>query len=183
MNGMEQKPTPLVGLAAVIFGALLTMSGPGMAHQPPGAENAPEGIARATLVHEGGVRAMSAMVMDAPQPALMVRYHGKEPVIVYDSDNQPFLRFTDNRVDASPKSRYWQYLPQSKSYRDKGEERWVQVSGSGNFGWVDPRLSMPEGGHAGKTAQWRIPVKQGERAVSAITGQLAWRPIVAQSSE
>ncbi len=182
MNGIEQKPTARRGLAAVISGALLTMAGPGMAHQPPGAENAPEGITRATIVQEGDVSAMSAMVMDAPQPALLIRYHGEEPLIVYDSDNQPFLRFTGKQVEASTKSRHWQALPQSESYDDKRDEHWVQVSGSGNFGWVDPRLTAQNELRPERAASWHIPLKQGENDRTAISGNLIWRPLTSNAS-
>lgn len=183
MKLTDQKRQIRKGLITAISTALLTMAGPGMAHQPPGAGDAPEGIVRATIAHEGDISAMSAMVLDAPQPALMIRYHGDEVLTVFDTDNKPFLRFTDNGVDANVQSVNWHNLPQSQGFEVGEDTHWVRVSGSGSFGWVDPRLSMPDGGHAGETAQWRIPVQQGEQAVSAITGELAWRPIVAQSSD
>ncbi|MGM0767881.1 MAG: hypothetical protein ACQEV6_07640 [Pseudomonadota bacterium] len=154
-----------------------------MAHQPPGADGAPEGITRATVVDEGDISAMSAMVLDAPQPALMIRYQGEEVLTVYDSDNEPFLRFKDDRVEAHVHSAHWQNLPQSQGFEVGEDTHWVQVSGSGNFGWVDPRLVAAEGGHPGETTQWRIPVRRGEQEISAITGRLSWRPIVTQSTE
>ncbi|MCG2580772.1 MAG: hypothetical protein KA296_07825 [Marinobacter sp.] len=182
MNGTEQRPKTLRGLAAVISGALLTIAGPGMAHQPPGAENVPEGITRATIAQEGDVSAMSAMVMDAPQPALLIRYKGEEPLIVYDSEDQPFLRFTGKQVKANTKSRYWQALPQSESYDDKRDEHWVQVSGSGNFGWVDPRITAQSELRPDQMASWRIPVKQGKNARTAISGNLTWRPLTSNTN-
>lgn len=183
MNRTDHKPTPPRGLAAVLSGAFLIMAGPGMAHQPPGADGAPEGITRATIVSEGDVHAMNAMVLDAPQPALMIRYQGEEALIVYDSDNKPFLRFAENRVEASTRSRHWQALPQSDSYQDQNGKHWVQVSGSGSFGWVDPRLSVESKVDRDTVTDWRIPVRQGQTEPSAITGQLSWRALKEQDTE
>ena len=184
MNRSDQKHAFRRALPLLLSAALLTMAGPGMAHQPPDAEGAPEGITRATIVHEGNISAMSAMVLDAPQPALMIRYHGEESLVVYDSDNKPFLRFKNNRVEASTRSSNWQALPQSQGYEADDDSHWVQVSGSGSFGWVDSRLSM--GGKAKRDRDepvlWRIPVRQGNQETSAIAGRLAWRPIGAQST-
>lgn len=179
MNRSERKDGRCRGLALLLPAALLTIAGPGMAHQPAGAEGAPEGITRATITDQGAIRTMSAMVVDAPRPALMIRYHGEDTLTVYDSDNQPFLRFSQNGVKAHTRSSQWQTLPQSRSHDVNEGRPWVTVSGSGNFGWVDPRLSPAGGGHPGDMARWRIPVRQGDQPISAITGKLAWQPITA----
>lgn len=181
MNRTDQKPGAHVTLATLLSVVLLTMAEPGMAHQPPGAEGAPEGIARAIIADEGDISAMSAMVLDAPQPALLIRYKGDETLIVYDSNNEPFLRFSDTQVQANPQSEYWQALPQSKGH-DVNSGHWIQVSNSGSFGWIDPRLTNDGGLHPGETTNWRIPVKQGEQEISTITGHFLWQPIVTQST-
>lgn len=179
----DQKPATIRARTLLLSAALLTMTGPGMAHSPPGAEDAPEGITRATILNEGDIGGMSVMVLDAPQPALMVRYNGEQVLTVYDTENKPFLRFEDNRVLAHVHSVDWRNLPQSQGFKVEEDTQWVQVSGSSSFGWVDSRLSMSADGKPDETAQWRIPVQQGEQEVSAITGRLTWRPIVAQSTD
>ncbi len=156
--------------------------GQGMAHQPPGAEGAPEGILRASIVHEGGVDAMQVMILDAPQPAIMLSYRGEETLTVLDSDNQPFLRFHGDRVEASTQSRHWQTLPQSKGSEPGSETSWVRVSGSGSFGWVDPRLTAHTEGRPDQTTDWRIPVKPEASDSTAITGRLSWRPLANHAS-
>ncbi len=183
MSQRDQK-SGFRGIApGLLTAALLTMAGPGMAHEPPGAENAPEGVTIATIVNEGDVPGMSAMVLDAPQPALMIRYDGEQVLTVYDNENEPFLRFTDNSVEAHVHSVDWPNLPQSQGYRVDEGTHWVEVSGSGTFGWVDSRLSTPEGEQPDETARWQIPVQQGDQEVSAIIGRLTWQPIVAQSTD
>lgn len=183
MNQRDQKSS-IHGIApSLLTAALLTMAGPGMAHEPPGTDNVPEGITIATIAHEGDVPGMSAMVLDAPQPALMIRYDGEQELTVYDTENEPFLRFTRSSVKAHVRSVGWPDLPQSQGYSVDEDKHWVEVSGSGTFGWVDSRLSTPEGEQPDETARWRIPVQQGDREVSAITGRLTWRPIVAQSTD
>lgn len=168
---------------ALMFGlALTTLSAPGLAHQPPGGEGAPEGILRATIVAEGDIEGMSAMVLDAPKPALMIRYHGETPLIVYDSSKQPFLRFTQDRVEASTASSHWQALPQSEGHPEGEQPRWVVVSGSGSYGWVDPRLTTEGDALAGTSRQWRIPLSHGDQHESAITGKLQWRAIAAHDT-
>lgn len=181
MNVSDQKRPSLRVLALGFSGALLILSWPGMAHQPSSVDDVPETITRATVVHTGDVNAMSAMIMDAPQPALMIRYQGEETLIVYDSDNKPFLRFAESRVEASTLSRHWQTLPQSDSYQADEDGPWVQVSGSGSFGWVDPRLSADSDAGQGSVTDWRIPLQEGERK-TAITGQLSRRALAQQDT-
>ncbi|MDV3504175.1 hypothetical protein [Marinobacter sp. M-5] len=182
MKHGDQKPAIRTVLAATVATALLTMAEPGMAHSPPGAEGAPEGITRATILNEGDIGGLNVMVLDAPQPALMVRYDGAQVLTVFDNENEPFLRFTDSSVEANVRSVDWPNLPQSQGYRVDEGTHWVEVSGSGTFGWVDARLSTPEGEQPDETARWQIPVQQGDQEVSAIIGRLTWRPIVAQST-
>lgn len=155
---------------------------PGMAHQPPGAEGAPEGILRASIVHEGGVDDMQVMILDAPQPAIMLSYRGEETLTVLDSDNQPFLRFHGDRVEASTQSRHWQALPQSKGSDAGSVGSWVQVSGSGSFGWVDPRLTAHNSDRPDEATYWRIPVKPGASESTEITGRLSWRPLASHAN-
>lgn len=183
MSKTDRTSGVRLAFPALLALALAPVTGAALAHQPPGTTGAPEGITRATIIDEGGISVMSAMVLDAPKPALMIRYHGEEALTVYDGDNKPFLRFTENRVEAHVQSSQWQVLPQSRGYQSKGNTTWVQVSGSGNFGWVDPRLSLAGGGHSDETAGWRIPVTQGDQQASAITGRLTWRPIQVQASQ
>lgn len=183
MNGTDQKPPTLKRLTAVFSAAVLIMAEPGMAHQPPGGDAAPEAITRATIVHTGNISAMSAMILDAPQPALMIRYQGDETLIVYDSDNKPFLRFAQSRVEASTRSRHWQTLPQSDSYEADEDRHWVKVSGSGSFGWVDPRLSVNREVDRDTVTDWHIPVRQGQEEASAITGRLSWRALKEQDTK
>lgn len=177
MSRISEKIKSLQTPVSVLSAALLVVAGPVMAHSPPNANGAPEGITRATIMSEGGVSGISAIVLDAPQPALMIRYHGEKPLIIYDGENKPFLRFTRTSVEAHTQSAGWLKLPQSQGREIREEAQWVEVSASGNFGWVDARLSLPEGHSPGRTAQWRIPVQQGEEKPSAITGHLNWVPI------
>ncbi|KPP97221.1 hypothetical protein [Marinobacter sp. HL-58] len=180
MNQNDSKLIFRKVFSGLLYAVLLTMTGAGMAHQAPDSEGAPDHIIQAAIVSEGDVDALSAMVLDAPRPALMVRYQGEETLVVYDSDNNPFLRFEDNRVEANTRSSHWPALPQSKGYQVKEDEHWVQVSGSASFGWVDPRLSVDENTSHDTVKDWRIPVRQGEAGMDAITGRLSWRSVTTQ---
>ncbi|AZT82612.1 hypothetical protein EHN06_03120 [Marinobacter sp. NP-4(2019)] len=165
--------------AMLMTSAMLTtmVAGQSSAHQPPGAEGAPEGFVRANVLHGGDTEAIRAVILDAPRPAIMVNYQGEEMLTVFDSDNQPFLRFHHDRVEANPQSRYWTSLPQSKGSAPDAGQAWVRVSGSGSFGWVDPRLSEERIKTPDSTVEWRIPVRQEQKPMAAITGQLSWRPL------
>ncbi|MEQ9545729.1 MAG: hypothetical protein RIK85_06965 [Marinobacter sp.] len=180
MKRTDFRHIRFVSLAMLMAGTTLVSVVPGQsnAHQPPSAEGTPEGIVRASVLQEGGVEAMGVTILDAPKPAIMVSYRGEEVLTVFDSDNQPFLRFYGDRVEASTQSSLWEVVTHRQDSASEDEPSWVQVSGSGTFGWVDPRLSA---GHINPdaTTEWRIPVRQGQQAMSAITGQLSWRPLTA----
>lgn len=167
-----------LSLAILMAGTTLVSVVPGQsnAHQPPSAEGTPEGIVRASVLQEGGVEAMGVTILDAPKPAIMVSYRGEEVLTVFDRDDQPFLRFHRDRVEANPQSHLWEAVTHSQDTAPEGGPSWVQVSGSGTFGWVDPRLSA---GHIDPdaTTEWRIPIRHGQQAMSAIIGQLSWRPL------
>ncbi|WP_417531580.1 hypothetical protein [Marinobacter lipolyticus] len=180
MKRTDSGHTRSLSLAILMVGTTLVSVVPGQsnAHQPPSAEGTPEGIVRASVLQEGGIEAMGVTILDAPKPAIMVSYRGEEVLTVFDSDNEPFLRFHRDRVEANTQSSLWEVVTHSQNSASGGDPSWVQVSGSGTFGWVDPRLSA---GHIDPDTAtgWRIPVRQGQRAMSAITGRLSWRALTA----
>ncbi len=183
MKSIRQRhPIQSVYLLAVLVG-LIGLAEVVLAHEPPGASEIPKGLYIATISDEGDIAGMSVVILDAPQPAVMIRYEATDMLTVYDSDQRPFLRFTQNSVEANVQSSYWKSLPQSQSYEVTGGNRWLQVSGSGSFGWVDPRLSRTSQSQQDSQTQWIIPVRKGEHTASSIRGRLEWRPLITDSAK
>lgn len=92
MTSMRQRhPIQNVYLLAVLVG-LIGLAEVVLAHEPPGASEVPKGLYIATISDEGDIAGMSVVILDAPQPAVMIRYEATDMLTVYDSNQRPFLQ-------------------------------------------------------------------------------------------
>ncbi len=177
---IERSVTRMPGL--VLFGLVsLSASGLAGAHGAPDVDNIPSSITKATITERPDLPGLSALILDAPTPGILISYKGEQPLTVLDSEGEAFLRFSSNQVEVNPDSSAWQSMPDSQKTRveidvakEKGQS-WVPLSNSGTFGWMDPRLSTPE--HLDGPVTWRIPVRQSSGQLSYIEGNLRSKEI------
>lgn len=179
-----QTRTNLVGM--VLFGlATLAASGLAGAHGAPELDGVPAGIVKAHITERADIAGLSAMILDAPRPGILLRYNGDTPLTVLGLDGEDFLRFTRSEVAVNINSPSWKALPNSTSLADTGEldEResdqaaWVTLSQSGNFAWLDPRLDVLKDAHEKREPQaWSIALALAGGEPDHIGGLLTFTP-------
>ncbi len=112
------------------------------------------------------------------------------PVEVLDPTGTPFLRITDENVEANYSSADW-YLSNSPLGRAQApkttkHDDWRVVARTGSWGWFDHRLHdrarplTPQLKAATTTvrlAEWTIPLRYGGRAVT-VAGHVEYRPVL-----
>ena len=181
---MNFEPARTGPSAALVLFGLVSLSASGLAgaHGAPDADNIPPGVVKASITEQPEIPGLSALILDAPRPGIMVSYRGEQPIILLGSNGEAFLRFSQNRVEGHTGSPSWQALPnapQAVTATEPNSGPWVTLSDSGSFGWLDPRLNALEGAHgdAGEHARWRIPVQTTAESASVhhIGGELSFR--------
>jgi hypothetical protein len=175
MRNIEQTGVRIAGLA--LFGlASLSASGLAGAHGAPESEGVPEGIVKARITDQPDIPGLSAIILDAPRPGILLRYQGAETVTVLGTEEEDFLRFSQTNVMANPQSPSWQALPNSSTGSD--HQSWQPLSQSGSFGWLDPRLNTLEGtDHKGEPRDWKIKIRTTGGDTAHIRGTLTYVPI------
>jgi len=168
------------------IGCLVTTLGllsPGavVAHGGPDISELPQGVVKASLTDPADIRGLHLTILDAPVPALLLRYEGSGTLHVPGSDGGPFLRFQRDRVEAHTDSPSW-HAAATAAGKPTGTDRghWQTVSGSGSFGWVDSRVAeaVRHAGADGKPVTWRIPVAlENSSTASSLTGSVTWQPL------
>jgi hypothetical protein len=171
--------------ALVLCVTTLAASGLAGAHGAPEAENVPSRRIAASIERNPQIDGFNAMIIDAPSPAILVTYRGEETAMIQGTEGEPFLLFTGQRVMANAHSRSWQKLGRHQPVHGNGEGEpsggisWVEVSGSGSYGWVDPRLSGELLRHSGASngMHWSIPVTTASTGTTAVTGRMRSVPV------
>lgn len=151
-----------------------------LGHGAPRTEHTPAGIIHAVITDQGAIDTLNAVILDAPRPGIMVSYRGDDVLTVLGTEGEAFLRFSRDEVQANTLSPSWQRLSlvrKEPSAKKEPSAQWVQVSGSGSFGWLDPRLAGANAHGTPDPLRWRIPIKEGNNPVTAITGTLTWKPL------
>lgn len=166
---------------------VMTLSASGLAgaHGAPEAQNIPSQRVTASIERQPGIDGFSAMIIDAPRPAILVTYRGKETATVQGTEGEPFLRFTSQQVMANTQSESWHKLadnqPRDGGDHDNapGETNWVEVSGSGSYGWLDPRLNGEVLQQAGNSEglDWSIPVVSASVGTAEVSGRMRLTPV------
>lgn len=175
-----QAGTGLAGL--VLFGlASLSASGLAGAHGALELEGVPEGIFKARITERPDIQGLSAMILDAPRPGILLRYNGEKPLNVLGMDGELFLRFTRTEVSANTNSPSWKALPNQSvaiTEQDSGQAVWMALSRSGSFAWLDPRLNTFEDAHSADGPQtWSIAVAYADGDTDHIAGTLTFTPL------
>lgn len=166
---------------------VMTLSASGLAgaHGAPEAENIPSQRITASIDGKPEIDGFTTMIIDAPRPAILVTYRGDETAMIQGTEGEPFLLFTSQRVMANAHSRSWQKLAGHQPVNGKdqgegpGEINWVEVSGSGSYGWLDPRLNGELLRHSGDSngMAWSIPVINASTGTTAVTGRITSIPV------
>lgn len=180
----EQTLSTLPALMASAV-VLLSASGLAAAHGAPAADEVPEGFVKASITRHPDIQGLSALILDAPRPGIMLRYRGDAPLTVLGTGGEKFLRFTRSSVEVNVTSASWQSLPNAPRLPDgeavradpHGSASWTTLSRSGSFGWLDPRLSTHEGPGQGFPDTWSIAVETPGGGIDHIRGELAFKPI------
>lgn len=174
MTNIGHTGARIAGLA--LFGlASLSASGLAGAHGAPDVEGAPEGIVKARITHQPDIPGLSAIILDAPRPGIMLRYKGNETLTVLGTEGEDFLRFSRTEVTANPESPSWQGLPNSLAEPDHPAR--VELSQTGSFGWLDPRLNALEERHGRDRADWTIRIRTTDGHTANLNGTLTYTPI------
>lgn len=171
---------------SILLLCMMTLSASGLAaaHGAPDAENLPSHRVAAIIEQNPEIEGFSALIIDAPQPAILVTYRGEETALIEGTEGEPFLLFTGQRVMANAHSRSWQKLgrhqpvPRKVQGEMPGGINWVEVSGSGSFGWLDPRLTGELLRHSrdSNDMTWAIPINTST-GTTAITGRITSIPV------
>lgn len=175
MKHLEQIGCRLA--ASVLFGlACLSASGLAGAHGAPETKDVPDGIVKARIAHQPDIPGLSAIILDAPRPGILLQYKGEEPLTVMGSDGKAFIRFTRTEVTVNTDSPSWKALPNRSKETD--QTPWVTMSQSGTFGWLDARLNVLHGNHGtGAPQTWSIEVTTSKSGNDRIEGHLTYTPI------
>lgn len=186
MKSFNNDSSPGGQLSALLL-CVLTLSASGLAgaHGAPEADNIPAQRVTASIENQPGIDGFSAMIVDAPRPAIFVTYRGEGAAMVQGMEGEPFLRFTDRRVMANTLSKSWQQLPDrqpstnSEQGRKTGETRWVEVSASGSYGWLDPRLGDETllSSDDQRPLRWSIPVLSDAGGRTELSGMTRLKSI------
>ena len=175
MKHIEQIGARLA--APVLFGLVsLSASGLAGAHGAPETKDVPDGIVQARIAHQPDIPGLSAIILDAPRPGILLRYKGEEPLTVLGTDGEAFIRFTRTEVTVNTDSPSWKALPNQST--ETSQTSWVTMSQSGAFGWLDSRLNvLHDSDSADGPKNWSIAVTTTKRGTDRIEGELTYTPI------
>ena len=127
------------------------------------------------------VRAMPG----SSRPGLFLSYYGDSPLTLMGEQDEPFLRFSQQGVEANRHSPTWANVapvgaPSFVENGDASETRWAQISDGKSYGWIEPRASysgrVEDRSRPGLIKRWQIPIQIGENN-SHIQGETEWLPV------
>jgi hypothetical protein len=177
---MSHKKTGL-SLSILVALCLISLSVSGMAgaHGAPEADNIPAGVVKAIVTQQPSIAGLSAIILDAPRPGILLRYDGKEPITILGQDDEAFLRFTRTKVEGNTSSRSWRALPNIPQGLVGELGSWVTLSNSGTYGWLDPRLDVLHDAHneSVEPVKWSILIKENDGSVDRISGHLVYKKL------
>lgn len=146
-----------------------------------------DGIMEAAVVDVGALKGQ-ALVRAMPgnaRPGLFVSYRGESPLTLMGEQDEPFLRFSSQGVQANRHSPTWARVapagsPSFVDSKDDTDALWVTISGGRSYGWIEPRTAyadtIDDPTRTGVVKRWQIPVRIGDRS-SRIKGHTKWIPV------
>ncbi|WP_417531579.1 hypothetical protein [Marinobacter lipolyticus] len=184
---MKSEQT-LPAMTALIMSGMLLLSASGLAgaHGAPEVDEVPEGFVKASITSQPDIQGLRALILDAPRPAILLRYQGDDSVTVLGTEGEKFLRFSRDAVEVNVASPSWKDLPNAPklpeneaTQSDQSDQpTWTTLSQSGSFGWLDPRLNEPHNGdHLNGPRPWSIGIETAEGITDHIRGELIFKPI------
>lgn len=145
------------------------------------------GIVQAKVSDVGALKGQ-ALVRAMPGsslPGLFLSYRGESPLTLMGEQDEPFLRFSQDGVEANRHSSTWARVAPAgtPSFIDSGDNTeaiWAQVSGGPSYGWIEPRAAytgkVENPARSGIVKRWQIPILIGD-SISHIQGVSEWLPI------
>ena len=147
---------------------------------------AAKGIAQAQVVDAGALKGQ-ALVRAMPgsaRPGLFLSYRGDTPATLMGAQDEPFLRFSSQGVEANLHSPTWARVapagsPTLVAAQGDTNVRWAKVSDGRSYGWIEPRAAYADTVEDPTRPQvvkrWQIPLRIGDNS-SHIEGVTRWVP-------
>lgn len=147
---------------------------------------APAGLFRAKVVDSGALtgRALIRAMPGSDRPGLFLSYRGDASLVLLGEQDEPFLRFSSQGVEANRHSPTWAGVapagaPAFMDNQAGAEAHWAKVSDSQSYGWIEPRAAyadrVEDPSRPGEVKRWEIPIRIGDRS-SRIKGLTEWLP-------
>lgn len=145
------------------------------------------GIVQAQVVDVGVLKGQ-ALVRAMPgsaRPGLFLSYRGDSPLTLMGEQDEPFLRFSSQGVEANRHSPTWAMVapagaPSFVDNKGAAEVRWATVSSGRSYGWIEPRAAyvgiVESPTRSGVVKRWQIPIRIGDSS-SRIEGVTEWFPV------
>lgn len=151
------------------------------------------GMIQANVADLGALqgKAMVRAMPGSSRPGLFLSYYGDSPLTLMGEQDEPFLRFSQQGVEANRNSPTWATVAPAgaPSYvgNDNGSEvLWARISGGSSYGWIEPRTSysgrVENPSQPGLVKRWQIPIQIGDSR-SQIQGKSEWFPIEPESDK
>ncbi|MCL7945557.1 hypothetical protein [Marinobacter sp. ATCH36] len=148
---------------------------------------APAGIAQAKVVDIGALKgqALIRAMPGSDRPGLFLSYRGDSSLVLMGEQDEPFLRFSSQGVEANRHSPTWANVAPAgaPSFLDNqagAEARWAKVSDGQSYGWIEPRAAYADRvenpKRPGVVKRWQIPIRIGDSS-SRIEGLTEWLPV------
>lgn len=145
------------------------------------------GIVQAKVADAGALKGQ-ALVRAMPgssRPGLFLSYRGDSPLMLMGEQDEPFLRFSQQGVEANRHSPTWAKIapasaPSFVDNKDNTESLWAEISGGRSYGWIEPRAAyvgkVEDPTRSGVVKRWQIPIRIGDSS-SRIQGITEWIPV------
>lgn len=145
------------------------------------------GIVEPAVVDVGALKGQ-ALVRAMPgsaRPGLFLSYRGDATLTLLGEQGEPFLRFSQQGVEANRHSRTWARAapagaPSFVERKDGADTRWATISAGRSYGWIEPRAAfagtVDEPARPAVVKRWQIPIRLGDTS-SRIEGRSHWIPV------
>lgn len=145
------------------------------------------GIFEAQVVDVGALngQALVRAMPGSARPGLFLSYRGDAPLTLVGEQDEPFLRFSSQGVEANRHSPTWGMVapagsPSFIENKEGANVQWAMISDGQSYGWIEPRAAhagtVEHPTRAGVVKRWQIPIRVGG-SNSRIEGITEWFPV------